>query len=76
MGPVNKDHPWERNNIVFVHRWSLIAGSFKQNMSNLETKSKVAVDRESLFVGTGLTVITYPLLTTGLYMHGKHTKIL
>ena len=24
--PVFKDHSWEHNNMVFVHRWSLIAG--------------------------------------------------
>ena len=47
--PVLKDHPWEVNKLVFVHRWSLIAGSFKQKISIWETKSIVAIDRELLF---------------------------
>ena len=49
--PVYKDHPWECNNMVFVHWWSLIAESFMQKMSNWETKSVVAIEIESLFLG-------------------------
>ena len=39
------------NNLVFVHRWSLIVGSFIQKISIWETKSTVAIDRELLFQG-------------------------
>ena len=53
-----KDHPWEEHNLVFVHRWSLIAGSLMQNMSHWEIKSVVSIDGELLYKGvisTGLT---------------------
>ena len=33
--PVFKDNPWEENNLVSVPWWSLITGSFMQNMSDL-----------------------------------------
>ena len=34
--PVFKDNPWKENNLVSVHRWSLITGSFVQEMSDLD----------------------------------------
>ena len=42
---VLKDHPWEENIRVCVHRWSLMTGSNMPKMSNFEIKSKVAIDR-------------------------------
>ena len=38
---------WEDNTLVFGHTWSLFTGSVMQNMSIVETKSMVAVDRDS-----------------------------
>ena len=58
-GPVYKDHPWEHNTMVFIHRWSLIQDSFMQKMSNWDTQSVVAIDRKSLFHCTSLTVLQY-----------------
>ena len=49
--PVFKDQPLEEINLVFVHRWSLISGSFMQKMRNLEIKSVVAIDMELLYKG-------------------------
>ena len=46
--PVFKDHLWEKNNLVFDHRWSLITGLFMQKMSKLGIKSVVAIDRQLL----------------------------
>ena len=46
-----KDHTWEENNLVFVQRWSLIAGSFMQKMSYWKINSVVAKDRELLYKG-------------------------
>ena len=60
--PVYKDHPWEENNKVFVHRWSLIAGSFMHKLGKLEIESVVAIDREMLtnvIFSTDLTVYIY-----------------
>ena len=31
-----KDHQWVENNLVLVHSWSLIEGSFMQKISNLK----------------------------------------
>ena len=50
--PVFKDHPWEENNLVFVHMWPLIAGSCMQEMNNWgEFKNVVAIDRELPYKG-------------------------
>ena len=51
--PVFNDHPWEVNNLVFVHSWSFIAGSFRRKMINWESKSGcyrqgIAIQRWSL----------------------------
>ena len=49
--PLFKDHPWEENILVFIHRWSLITGSCMQKMSHSEIKSVFAIDREFLNKG-------------------------
>ena len=46
-----KDHPWEENNLGFVHKWFLITGSFMQKMGSGENKSVVVIDRELLNKG-------------------------
>ena len=51
VNPVFKDHLREENDLVFVHRWSLITGSCMQNMSNWGIKRVVAIDRELLNKG-------------------------
>ena len=48
--PVYKDHLRKENSLAFVHRWSLITGSFMQKMINWEIKS-VVIDRELLNKG-------------------------
>ena len=52
-----KDHQWGVTNLVFVHRWSLIAGSFIQKMSTLEIESVGAIDRELLNKGGSLAQV-------------------
>ena len=37
-----KDNPLDENNVVFDDRWSLIAGTFMQKMSNWEIESVFA----------------------------------
>ena len=49
INTVYKDHPWEHNMMVVVHRWSLIAVPFMQKINNWETKGMVAIDRKLLF---------------------------
>ena len=49
--PVYKDHPRKCNIMVVVNGWSLIAGSFMQNMSDWETNSVAVIYRELLFYG-------------------------
>ena len=48
---LNITHGKSLNNLVFVHRWSLITGSFRQKMSNWGIKSVIAIDRELLYKG-------------------------
>ena len=43
------NNQWEHDNMVFVHRWSLIAASFMQKRSNWEFKNVVHIERELLF---------------------------
>ena len=52
--PVFKDHPLEETNLVFVHMWSLITGSFMQKMSHWEIKSVVTIDNVELLNKDGL----------------------
>ena len=46
--PVFKDHPWEYYNLVFVHRWSSITGSFMQGLSSWKFTSVVDIDKKLL----------------------------
>ena len=54
-----KNHNWEENNLVFVHRWSIITGLFLHTMSNWVTKSVVLKSGNcytKVVFSTGLTV--------------------